>query len=219
MQLVQSMRDRLTLKTFPDGKLDSSCHRLEIRDSPRHLLIEARQGSFQSRTVFQSDRSPIVGGVAVPYESLIAHQGQRELFTRGAFVGVLQNEKHDVRLYTDHRYTVDSLMASRKSGSLALVDTDRGLEFEARLPDTERSKHLVELAEQGAVGASVGFPVTTSKFSMVDGVRHWQDVDLAEISIVTDPAYADATVEKRQEDILDDWITLFQIRQIFAKRR
>ena len=72
-------------------------------------------------------------------------------------MGVLNNAKHDVRLYTDHRYGVDSLLASRRSGSLAIVDTTRGLEFEARLPNTDRGKHLADLAEQGAVGASIGF--------------------------------------------------------------
>lgn len=182
---------------------------LEVRQQHRQSPTLPNGNYGNTSDVFDNT----LGGVAVPYASQTTHQGQRELVSHGAFARVLANTKHDVRLYTDHRYSVDSLLASRKSGSLTIVDTPTGLEFEARLPNTERGKHLVDLAEQGAVGASIGFRTRTSKQKTVDGVRHWIDVDLAEISIVTDPAYAGATVEKRHEVILDDWLNLFIIRQ------
>ena len=178
---------------------------LEIRQRPRLLPVNL------------TSVGNTVGGTAVPYRSPITHQGQREAVATGAFSRVLQDKKKDVRLYTDHRYSVDSLLASRKSGSLEIADSPTGLEFEAMLPDTERSKHLLALIEQKAVGASIGFRVATSKYELVDGVRQWTDLDLGEISIVTDPAYKEATVERRQEEALDDWLNIFIIRRKHAR--
>ena len=179
---------------------------LEIRQRPRLLPVNL------------TSVGNTVGGTAVPYHSTISHQGQREAVASGAFSRVLKDKKKDIRLYTDHRYSVDSLLASRKSGSLEIADSPTGLEFEARLPDTERSKHLLALVEQGSVGASIGFRVASSKFEVVDGVREWRSIDLAEISIVTDPAYKEATVERRQEgEALDDWLNIFIIRRNHAR--
>ena len=152
-------------------------------------------------------------GVAAPYDTPTEHGGHIELVDRNAFRGVLGDSKKDVRLYTDHRYSVDSLLASRKSGTLKVGDSNDGLTYEAKIPNTERSRHLIGLAEQGALGASIGFAEATSTFEMRDGVRHWTDIDLREISIVTQPAYQQTTVESREQGAIDDWITVFTARR------
>ena len=155
----------------------------------------------------------LVHGVAAPYDTPAKHRGQLERISQRAFVGVLGDSSRDVRLYTDHRYSVDSLLASRKSGSLKVTDSPTGLTYEARIPETERSKHLIGLAEQGALGASIGFVEASSKYEMRDGVRHWTDIDLREISIVTDPAYQQTTVESREREEIDGWLTVFALRR------
>lgn len=154
-----------------------------------------------------------ISGVAVPYQVPTTHQGQRELVAKGAFHGTLSNPSKDVRVYTDHRYSVDSLLASRKSGTVKLTDSPEGLRYEAQLPDTERSKHLLALADQGALGASIGFRTDTSTYEMVDGVRHWKAIDLREVSVVAQPAYSQTSVERRSQEELDGWLKVFLIRR------
>ena len=159
----------------------------------------------------------VVGGLAAPFLSETTYRGQRELMLPTAFDNVLASED-DVRLFTDHSYKVENLLASRKSGNLKLSKSDKGLEYEAILPNplTDKTRHIIALAQRGELGASVGW--SSHKEKTVDGVRQFTDIKLTEISLTPIPAYKNTTVEKRAKDN-DVWITLFTTRQEASRRR
>ena len=76
-----------------------------------------------------------VGGIAAPYLTPITYAGRREQIARGAFEKTLAN-KSNVRVYSDHSYTVASMIGSTDTGSVTLTDTPDGLEFSVELPNT-----------------------------------------------------------------------------------
>ena len=158
-----------------------------------------------------------LGGVAAPFNDEIKFQGQRELITPTAFDNVLE-KGDDVKLITDHSIKVENLLASRKSGSLQLTKTDKGLEFEASLPSPliDKTRHIVSLAERGELGASVAWH--KQQYQMVNNVRQFTDLQIYEISLTAIPAYKNTTVEQRQEDN-DVWMAIFKTRQEASQRQ
>ena len=158
-----------------------------------------------------------IGGIAAPFDEEIIYQGQRERILSQAFDATLISDD-DVKLYTDHSYKVDNLLASRRSGNLTLSKSSRGLEYEAILPTpvTDKIQHIVNLTQRGELGASVGW--SQADEDMVDGVRNFKYIQLTEISLTPIPAYNKTTVEKRNKDN-DVWIKLFKARQEISRRR
>ena len=149
-----------------------------------------------------------IGGIAAPFNDEITFQGQKEVILPTAFDLVL-SDKRDVRLFVDHSYKVENLLATRSSGNLELTKTPAGLGFLATLPTplTDKSQHLLSLARQGALGASVGWARAKEKF--INGVRNFSEIDLTEISITPIPAYKNTIVEQRKID-QNAWVETFQ---------
>ena len=170
-------------------------------------------------TIRSEGDTTVIGGIAAPFNDEIKYQGQREKILPTAFDKTLAGDD-DVRLFTDHSYKVENLLASRKSGNLSLTKTSRGLEYEATLPSpaTDKTKHIVALAQRGELGASVGWQ--GHKETNVDGVRNYTDIKLSEISLTPIPAYKNTTVEKRSLELNNDtWIKNFLYTNQQIKRR
>ena len=159
----------------------------------------------------------VIGGLAAPFYEEIKFQGQREQILPTAFDKVLAGND-DVRLFTDHQYKVENLLATRKGGNLKLSKSDRGLEYEATLPTpmTDKTKHIVALAQRGELGASVGW--RSSKEDYVDGVRNFSDLQINEISLTPIPAYPTTTVEQRSMNN-NVWLEVLKARQSASKYR
>lgn len=117
--------------------------------------------------------------------------GFRERIAPGAFADVLDD---DVRLLVDHE---PPPLARTKAGTLRLHEDERGLAFEADLPDTTAARDLRESVSRGDVdGAS---------FRFVVGEEEWQDdvrtivkvAALRDVTVATYPAYPAASIELR----------------------
>ncbi len=90
------------------------------------------------------------------------------------------------------------------SGTLQLREQDRGLYFELSLPDVSYARDISTLVKRGDIGGvSFGFRVNAGgeQWEMRDGqlVRDLTDIDLREISIVSDPAYQETSVAVRSK--------------------
>ena len=126
-----------------------------------------------------------------------------------------QVARRDVNLLSGHDFSKP--LASMKAGTLRLKDSDRALRFEADLPDIEKQTSWVRdsllAIESGlAVGLSPGFrvppaSVVSNAEELIDEpgnpgvqIRQINQAVLYELSIVTRPAYAETTVEARQDD-------------------
>ena len=166
--------------------------------------------------VRKQGENTVIGGLAAPFHIEIKYQGQREQILPSAFDEVLANDD-DVRLFTDHEYKVENLLATRQGGNLRLQKTEKGLEYEASLPSpTDKVRHIINLAQRGELGASIGWQSSKEKY--IDGVRNFTDIKLSEISLTPLPAYPTTTVEQRSKDY-DVWIALFQAKQQAINRR
>ena len=89
----------------------------------------------------------------------------------------------------------------RRGKNLSFRKDSEGLNFEvSRLPDTPLGKETRTLVKEGLLdGASVGF---FEKKSRMDGdIKVFEDVRIAEVSLVANPYYESSSVAARSKDI------------------
>lgn len=120
--------------------------------------------------------------------------GFRERIAPGAFADVLDD---DVRLLVDHE---PPPLARTKAGTLRLHEDERGLAFEADLPDTTAARDLRESVSRGDVdGASFRFVVSEEQWE--GDVRTIVRVgQLRDVTVATYPAYPTASIELRSRN-------------------
>ena len=162
-----------------------------------------------------------LGGLAAPFNQVAERgDGTKVSIQRGAFDKLLMGNS-EVRLFTDHEYKVENLLATRSANTLKLWQDDQGLHYEAQLPPTtEKVSHLVTMARQGSLGASVGVPAGGLRIRHQDGIVQYTEMMLDEISITPIPVFESTTAETysmRQK--IDVWIKTFLVRQEASKKR
>lgn len=125
----------------------------------------------------------------------------------GAFVEVIDRGAFDVALADDVRvlfnHDPSQLLGRTKSGTASIAVDQFGLRYEVTPPATTTGRDVLALVERGDVdGSSFGFQVLADRW--VEGetaddlpVRHLESVRLFDVSPVTQPAYAETTVEAR----------------------
>lgn len=117
----------------------------------------------------------------------------------GAFKRSLDSRRNIRALY-DHQS--GAVLGSTQAGTLELREDAKGLAFTLELPDTTTGRDVAELVKRGDVaGCSFGFKVAPNgdKWEQRNGkaVRTLLDVDLAEITLTSWPAYQDTTLALR----------------------
>jgi HK97 family phage prohead protease len=133
--------------------------------------------------VFNSDSQPL------PFTERIAP---------GAFKRTLQ-ARNDVKLLWNH--DSGEVLASTRSGTMRLWEDTHGLRVEADLAPTTRGKDLSILMQRGDVNKmSFGFTVQKDSWSADGQTRTLESVRLAEVSIVTFPAYEESVAQVRSLD-------------------
>lgn len=151
-----------------------------------HLGVE-RRAADEKRTlsgyaaVFNSDTS--IGDYFV------------ERIAPGAFKDTIGG---DIRALVDHDW--GRIVGRTKSGTLRLVEDERGLRVEFDVPNTTDGNDLWELVERGDIsGMSFGFRVTKQEWDESGDVpvRTIRAVELFEVSAVAFPAYDDTSIGKR----------------------
>jgi len=117
----------------------------------------------------------------------------------GAFTETLKDKRSDPRLLWDHNSQY--VLGRRSAGTLLLTEDEKGLKFDATLPNTSYARDLKVLMERGDVREmSFGFNVLRDEWSDLDKPivkRDVLEVRLIEISIVSFPAYPQTSVKLR----------------------
>ncbi|ARP85772.1 HK97 family phage prohead protease [Bordetella genomosp. 9] len=126
--------------------------------------------------------------------------GFTEIVRPGAFAKTLASGTNVRALY---HHKGDALLGTTRGGTLKLAEDQTGLHFDLALPDTTHGRDLAILVDRGDVsGCSFGFRVRSGgdRWEERNGgewLRELLDVDLQEITLTHDPAYADTTVAMR----------------------
>ena len=170
---------------------------------------------YRAISDFSKDiESRTIKGLAIPVEqrSEVLYGEIREMINRSAVTEDLISS-NDVKLYIDHLPMRGTLARSKYGhGSLKLFITDRGLEFETTLPETELGNEILRGIERGDYDQmSFGFCVGKDHYdSKPDENGIWNRyIDsfsiLSEISILSQlPAYSQTEVSKRSLDEVKD---------------
>ena len=160
-------------------------------------MTEMETRSFEVR--LEADTREVVG-LAVPYGQTADIGGvYREQFVPGAIRSV-----EDVKLFWQHSEPIGKIMSGR--------DTDAGFEIRAMISDTPRGNEAYTLLRDGVINKfSVGFaPVEQTR----DGDLVTRTlVDLKEVSLVSFPAFAGASVSEVREEITVTEVVTDSIQQ------
>lgn len=124
-----------------------------------------------------------------------------EVIAPGAFRAAIGG---DVLALLDH--DPSRVLGRTRSGTLRLIEDDRGLAFSLDLPDTAAGRDVVALAERGDLGGmSFGFMVPEGGEEWDGERRTLRAVDLREISVVSAwPAYPDTSLALRSRAATGD---------------
>lgn len=117
-----------------------------------------------------------------------------ETIQRGAFAATLANAP-DVTLRYQHNLSTIPL-ARTKSGTLELVEDDRGLRVKAALPDNEFGRPIRDaIARRDISGMSFSFKAIRDAWSKDRTQRRLVELRIGpEVSVVDFPAYPDTSV-------------------------
>jgi len=122
----------------------------------------------------------------------------REKIKKGAFAKTIK--EHDVRALFNHDPNL--ILARTPNGTLLLEEDNKGLHYEAKLPDTTYARDLKESIKRGDITQnSFGFQTVQDKWEMKEGKdldeRTLVEVKLFDISPVTFAAYPQTDVKVR----------------------
>jgi len=123
----------------------------------------------------------------------------QEVIARGAFTETLRTA--DVRAYYDHDR--GRVLGRSSAGTLRLRENNKGLYVEIDLPDTSDGRDVLVLIERGDIsGMSFGFSVLRQEWDeTVDPTKRTiLEVELSEVSIVSNPAYDGTSIALRSLD-------------------
>ena len=138
---------------------------------------------------------------------------RKETFEPRAFRFAIEDNSRQIDVLAGHDF--GKPLASRKAGTLEIVDGDDAVTFEAHLPDDPPSWVIDAeraIAAGLMTGLSPGFTVPPAsavpdaeRFENESGnpgvqIRVIREAVLREFSVVTAPSYPDATVDLRAED-------------------
>ncbi|MBS0348288.1 MAG: HK97 family phage prohead protease [Proteobacteria bacterium] len=138
-------------------------------------------------------------GYAAIFNSETDLGGFAEVIRNGAFRKTLEGGSNIRALY---HHDGAALLGTTRGGTLQLREDSKGLAFTLALPDTTHGRDLAILVDRGDVaGCSFGFrvPEGGDRWEQRGStlVRELLNVDLAEITLTSDPAYQDTSVAMR----------------------
>lgn len=167
-------------------------------------LIEERwcvTGADEKRIAYttldlrQADNGTTLYGYAALFDSPSEPMPFIEYVKRGAFSKTL-NDGADVRLLIDHEGVP---LARTKSGTMRLMEDERGLAVEADLdPMNPDAARVISAMKRGDLSQmSFAFRTIQDNFSDDRMVRELREVQLYDVSVVTFPAYEQTVAEIR----------------------
>lgn len=111
-------------------------------------------------------------------------------------------EGHDVRAYFNHDPAY--VLGRTKSGTLTLKKDGHGLRARIHPPSTTLVKDLMTSIERGDIsGMSFRFRTIEDAWHVEDGtpIRELLDIEIGEVSVVSEPAYAGTSVDVAQRSL------------------
>ncbi len=161
----------------------------EVRTNPNK---EVRTFNVQDLELRMDGDKPTVVGYGAVFNSMSNDLGGfREFIAPNAFEGRLED---DVRFLINH----DGMpLARTTNGTLRLSVDEKGLRYEADMPNTSTARDLMELLKNGTINqSSFAFTVEEDSWEIKDGmnIRTIDKVSqLYDVSSVTYPAYNQAS--------------------------
>ena len=161
----------------------------EVRSNPNK---EVRTFDVQDLELRMDGDKPTVVGYGAVFNSMSNDLGGfREFISPDAFEGRL---KDDVRFLINHE---GMPLARTTNGTLRLSVDEKGLRYEADMPNTSTARDLVELLKNGTINqSSFAFTVEEDSWEVKDGMNI-RTIDkiatLFDTSVVTYPAYNQAS--------------------------
>lgn len=147
----------------------------------------------------EDNNNTLIGYAAVFNSESRDLGGFTEVISPGAFSATLQSG-YDFKAFLNHNS--ERTLGRIGNGSLKLIEDEVGLRAEITLPNSQFGRDLAEEVRSGYLNKmSFGFSVKEEDWVTreSDGVlvRILRVVDLFEVSIVSEPAYLDTSIAKR----------------------
>lgn len=171
-------------------------------DNARMGSRQVRAVPSELRTKREDGEAPIIEGYFAVFNSKYdIGYGMTESVAPGAFSQSLR--ENDVRALVNHDSTL--VLGRTSTKTLELHEDEKGLFGRVAINPNDRSAmDLYARVERGDVdGCSFGFDIREEETEFLDnGDVHWtlKDVDLAEVSCCTFPAYEATNIEARSRD-------------------
>lgn len=128
-----------------------------------------------------------------------------EKIEKGAFKRALDRGL-DIHFLAEH--DKNKILASTRNGSLTLIEDDKGLLMRATISKTSYGKDYYELIKDGILrNMSFGFNAIKDSWKQgKDGTleRSIKDLNLFEVSVVTNPAYPQSNLSARGMDLVEE---------------
>ena len=166
----------------------------QYKDAEKRTMgtIEVRESDSDDMTL---------EGYAAVYNSETDLGHFREVIRPGAFDDVLDN---DVRALINHDPNL--ILGRTTNGTLELSVDERGLKYKVKLGDQQYAKDFYESVKRGDISqSSFAFTIDKQSWNEERTVRSVDKVrQLLDVSPVTYPAYAAATVQARDQQLEND---------------
>jgi uncharacterized protein len=157
--------------------------------------MERRYVDAELRAADDGGRRRLSGYAAVFNSQSEDLGGFREVIKPGAFKRALAT-KPDVKALFNH--DPNRVLGRTTNGTLALVEDERGLRVDITLPETATAEEVHALVRGGYVSQmSFAFSVGEAGEQWNKRLRTLTDVNLFDVSVVTDPAYRATEVSAR----------------------
>lgn len=183
-------------------------------------IIERRVFHLDSLEVRSEADSPskIIGYAAV-FDSFSEDLGGfKEIIRKGAFQDSLTTD--DIRALWNHN--PDYVLGRNRSGTLRLLEDDKGLKIEIDPPNTQWAKDLMESIGRGDVDQmSFGFITVQDRWHNENNIntRELLKVKLFDVSPVTFPAYPQTEVGVRTaQDVYKSYLASIQANKELKRR-
>ena len=163
---------------------------------------DAEKRTMGTIEVRESDSDDMMlEGYAAVYNSETDLGHFREVIRPGAFDDVLEN---DVRALINHDPNL--ILGRTTNGTLELSVDERGLKYKVKLGDQQYAKDFYESVKRGDISqSSFAFTIDKQSWNEERTVRSVDKVrQLLDVSPVTYPAYAAATVQARDQQLEND---------------
>ena len=198
-EVMQDSQD-MEMEESMGHKDDEDEYKSEFRNIPNKEVRTFNIENLELR--MDGDVKKVIGYGAVFNSMSNDLGGFREIISKNAFEGRLED---DVRFLVNH----DGLpLARTTNNTLRLSVDEKGLRYEAIMPDTTLSNDLMELMKNGTISqSSFAFIVEDDSWEQKDGVniRTINKVSrLFDVSAVTYPAYEEASSSVALRS-LEDW--------------